>query len=55
MRGFPTFMRALPILLAEHPTVQVVIVGGDEASYSNAPGDGRTWREHLPGRIRYTN
>ena len=47
MRGFPTFMRALPILLAEHPTVQVVIVGGDEVSYSNAPGDGRTWREHL--------
>ena len=47
MRGFPTFMRALPSLLAKHPTVQVVIVGGDEVSYSNAPGDGRTWRELL--------
>ena len=47
MRGFPTFMRALPNLLANHPTVHVVIVGGDEVSYSGAPGDGRSWREHL--------
>ena len=47
MRGFPTFMRALPDLLAGHPTVQVVIVGGDEVSYSSAPGDGRNWRDHL--------
>ena len=45
MRGFPTFMRALPKLLAGHPTVQVVIVGGDEVSYSSAPGDGRNWRD----------
>ena len=47
MRGFHTFMRSLPSLLANHPTVQVVIVGGDEVSYSSAPGDGRSWREHL--------
>ena len=47
MRGFPTFMRALPSLLNNHQTVQVVIVGGDEVSYSSAPEDGRSWREHL--------
>ena len=47
MRGFHTFMRALPVLLANHMTVQVVIVGGDEVSYSSAPGDGRSWRDHL--------
>ena len=47
MRGFPTFMRALPNLLANHPKVHVVIVGGDEVSYSSAPGDGRSWRDHL--------
>ena len=47
MRGFPSFMRALPSLLANHPTVQVVIVGGDEVSYSSAPSDGRSWRDHL--------
>ena len=46
MRGFPTFMRALPSLLANHPTVQIVIVGGDEVSYSST-SDGRSWREHL--------
>ncbi len=47
MRGFPTFMRALPSLLDKHPTVQVVIVGGDEVSYSSAPGDGRSWKDLL--------
>ena len=55
MRGFPTFMRALPTLLEKHPTVQIVIVGGDDVSYSSAPGDGRSWRdlmmEELGGRI----
>ena len=30
MRGFPTFMRALPSSLAAHPTVHIVIVGGDK-------------------------
>lgn len=47
MRGFPTFMQALPELQKLHPTVQVVIVGGDEVSYSNAPDDGRSWRQVL--------
>ena len=47
MRGFPTFMRALPRLLAGNKKVHVVIVGGDEVSYSSAPEDGRSWREHL--------
>ena len=47
MRGFPTFMRALPNLLANHPTVQVVIVGGDEVVTPGAPEDGRSWRNLL--------
>ena len=51
MRGFHTFMRALPSLLANHPTVQVVIVGGDDVSYSSAPGDGRSWRDHLAAEL----
>ena len=45
MRGFPTFMRALPNLLAGNPRLHVVIVGGNEVSYSSAPGDGRSWRD----------
>ena len=47
MRGFPTFMNALPELQKCHPSVQVVIVGGDDVSYSNAPEDGRSWRQVL--------
>ena len=39
--------RALLRLLRTHTTVHVVIVGGDEVSYSSAPDDGRSWREHL--------
>ena len=50
MRGFPTFMHALPELQKLHPSVQVVIVGGDEVSYSNAPDDGRSWRQVLLGQ-----
>ena len=43
-RGYHTFMRALPELLARRPKARVVIVGGDGASYgAKAPGD-TTWR-----------
>ena len=47
MRGFPTFMHALPELQKCHPSVHVVIVGGDDVSYSSAPEDGRSWRQVL--------
>ncbi|MEB3235128.1 MAG: glycosyltransferase [Cyanobacteriota bacterium] len=47
MRGFPEFMRALPALQRQHPALQVVVVGGDEVSYSSAPGDGRSWKQVL--------
>ena len=39
-------MRALPNLLANHPTVQVVIVGGDEDG-AQCSEDGRSWRNLL--------
>jgi glycosyltransferase involved in cell wall biosynthesis len=47
MRGFPTFMRALPRLQQRNPAVQVVIVGGDAVSYSAAPGEGQSWKQVL--------
>ena len=34
-------------LLKRNSSVHVVIVGGDEVSYSSAPGDGRSWRSLL--------
>jgi glycosyltransferase involved in cell wall biosynthesis len=59
-RGFPSFMRALPKLLELRPEAQVLIVGGDEVSYGNAPGDGRSWKDVLldevtlpPGRVHF--
>jgi hypothetical protein len=43
-RGFHVFMRALPQVLKEHPTCQVVIVGGDGVSYGSQPKDAPNWR-----------
>ncbi|MEF8726624.1 MAG: glycosyltransferase family 4 protein [Accumulibacter sp.] len=45
-RGFHTFMRALPEVLAARPRVQVLIVGGDEVSYGRPLPGGGTYREH---------
>lgn len=46
-RGFHSFMRALPKILKEHPTCQVVIVGGDGVSYGSKPKDAPNWRTKL--------
>lgn len=50
-RGFHSFMRALPKILADNPKVQVVIVGGDEVSYGTAPKDAPHWRARLLSEI----
>lgn len=52
MRGFPTFMRALPALLRHHPEVQIVVVGGDEVSYSSAPDNEKSWRQVLLNELK---
>lgn len=44
-RGFHTFMRALPMVLAARPQAQVLIVGGDEVSYGRSLPAGETYRE----------
>jgi len=43
-RGFHQFMRALPKILKELPTCQIVIVGGDGVSYGSKPKDAPNWR-----------
>ncbi|HQT38507.1 MAG TPA: glycosyltransferase [Acidocella sp.] len=43
-RGFHTFMRALPKILAARPDAVVSVVGGDEISYGAPPPKGN-WRE----------
>ena len=42
-RGYHTFMRALPAVMAARPEAQVVIVGGDEVSYGAPPPEG-SWK-----------
>ncbi|HRK42295.1 MAG TPA: glycosyltransferase family 4 protein [Gemmobacter sp.] len=44
-RGYHSFMRALPAILAERPEAQVVIVGGDDVSYGRPAPDGKTWKD----------
>ena len=43
-RGFPSFMRSLPAVLAKRPNAHVLVVGGDETSYGAPAPDGKTFR-----------
>lgn len=43
-RGYHTFMRALPEILARRPKARVLIVGGDDVSYGARPADGQKWK-----------
>ena len=50
-RGFPTFMRALPKLLAARPGARVVIIGGDEPGYGRKVQGFPTWREAMLAEV----
>lgn len=67
-RGFHIFMRAIPEIQRRRPKARIVIVGGDEVSYSARLPPGQTYRQrmlreldgkidlsrvHFPGRIAY--
>jgi glycosyltransferase involved in cell wall biosynthesis len=47
LRGFDTFMRALPLIQRQHPTVRIMIVGDNEAGYGGGHPSGRPIRELL--------
>jgi glycosyltransferase involved in cell wall biosynthesis len=51
-RGYHTFMRALPKVMAERPEAQVVIIGGDEVSYGRPAPDGKSWKELFLSEVR---
>ena len=51
-RGYHSFLRALPDVLAARPQAQVVIVGGDEVSYGPPPKDGRRWKDIYLDEVR---
>jgi glycosyltransferase involved in cell wall biosynthesis len=46
-RGFPSFIRALPGILAALPAAQIVIAGGDGVSYGRPAPDGESWRQAM--------
>ncbi|MFI4941002.1 MAG: glycosyltransferase [Burkholderiales bacterium] len=46
-RGFPSFMRSLPAVLAQRPNAQVLVVGGDDVSYGPKPAGGKSFRTQL--------
>jgi glycosyltransferase involved in cell wall biosynthesis len=50
-RGFHSFMRALPLIQAEHKQCQTVIVGGDEVSYGRRPEGAKNWREKMLAEV----
>jgi glycosyltransferase involved in cell wall biosynthesis len=51
-RGYHSFMRALPDVMAARPQAQVVIVGGDDVSYGPPPKDGRRWKDIYLDEVR---
>jgi glycosyltransferase involved in cell wall biosynthesis len=46
-RGFHSFMRAIPEIQRRRPKARIVIVGGDEVSYSPRLPSGQTYRQRL--------
>jgi len=62
-RGFHSFMRAIPEIQRRRPGARIVIVGGDDVSYSPRLAAGETYRARLlreldgridPSRVTFT-
>lgn len=51
-RGYHVFMRALPQLLRERPQARILIVGGDQTSYGQAPKAKTTWKQTFIDEVR---
>jgi glycosyltransferase involved in cell wall biosynthesis len=52
LRGFHTFMRALPRFLASSPTAHVILVGSEDPEvYGVRPKDHKTWKEAMLAEV----
>ena len=51
LRGFQSFMRSLPKILAERPRAHVIVLGGDGVSYGAPAPGGKTWREVMMAEL----
>jgi glycosyltransferase involved in cell wall biosynthesis len=63
LRGYHTFMRALPRILHERPRAQILIIGAEGTSYGRMPPENKAWRSIFfeevadrvaPSRIHFT-
>ncbi len=52
LRGYHTFMRALPALLSMRPAAHVLLVGGVGVSYGQKPTDAPSWAEKFAAEVR---
>ena len=50
-RGFHTFMRALPDVLAARPGAHVLIVGGEGGGYGPVPAHDRSWKDVMMAEV----
>ena len=70
LRGYHTFMRALPQIMAKRPHAQILLIGGDGVSYGASPPQGKNWKSiffdeiadgvdqnriHFAGRLSYSD
>ena len=52
-RGFPTFARAIPHILARRPKAQILIAGDAQPHYDPPPSAGSTWREAMSQAVTF--
>ena len=51
VRGFHTFMRALPKILDARPKARALIIGGKDVSYGRRPAEGHSYRGMLEQEV----
>jgi glycosyltransferase involved in cell wall biosynthesis len=52
LRGYHSFMRALPEILSSRPRAHILIAGGDGVSYGRPPEGQRSWRQRYADEVR---
>lgn len=52
-RGYRTFVRAIPDILASDPATHILVVGDEQVSYGTAPETFKSWREAMDAEVPY--
>ncbi len=50
-RGFPSFMRAVPLILEKRPNARILVIGADGVSYGAPPDDGGSWLDTMLAEV----